>query len=214
MRALLRSVPPRPPLLLVGPLHRLHPSSDAAPPTGDIRGISAFMFSSKIICDDTYSNKSWCIVGQGMSALQEINQIERGSFPLLNFFSCPDQSRHLASLPHNSNHNRPRHARPHCPRRGRRPPLSEFVGLFFGPDPLFRRSLPGMGWAFLPNRQSTRVKKEFLHSRLSLALSGPLSSSSPLSHVAVSDLAFSLCVLCSGPSVTLAGLSCPCRCSE
>jgi hypothetical protein len=24
--------------------------------------ISAFMLASKIICDDTYSNKSWCIV--------------------------------------------------------------------------------------------------------------------------------------------------------
>ena len=28
--------------------------------------ISAFMIAFKIICDDTYSNKSWCIVGQGM----------------------------------------------------------------------------------------------------------------------------------------------------
>ncbi|KAH9171435.1 hypothetical protein EDB89DRAFT_2070756 [Lactarius sanguifluus] len=28
--------------------------------------ISAFMLASKIICDDTYSNKSWCIVGQGI----------------------------------------------------------------------------------------------------------------------------------------------------
>ena len=26
--------------------------------------ISAFMIASKVICDDTYSNKSWCIVGQ------------------------------------------------------------------------------------------------------------------------------------------------------
>jgi hypothetical protein len=39
--------------------------------------ISAFMLASKIICDDTYSNKSWCIVSQGMFALQEINQMER-----------------------------------------------------------------------------------------------------------------------------------------
>ncbi|KAI9441062.1 hypothetical protein BJY52DRAFT_1378162, partial [Lactarius psammicola] len=37
--------------------------------------ISAFMLASKIICDDTYSNKSWCIIGQGMFALQEIYQI-------------------------------------------------------------------------------------------------------------------------------------------
>ena len=35
------------------------------------------MIASKIICDDTYSNKSWCIVGQGMFALREINQMER-----------------------------------------------------------------------------------------------------------------------------------------
>jgi hypothetical protein len=36
------------------------------------------MLASKIICDDTYSNKSWCIVGQGMFALRQINQMERG----------------------------------------------------------------------------------------------------------------------------------------
>jgi len=39
--------------------------------------ISASMIASKIICDDIYSNKSWCIVGQGMFALWEINQMER-----------------------------------------------------------------------------------------------------------------------------------------
>jgi hypothetical protein len=27
------------------------------------------MLALKIICDDTYSNKSWCIVSQGMFAL-------------------------------------------------------------------------------------------------------------------------------------------------
>lgn len=35
------------------------------------------MLASKVICDDTYSNKSWSIVGQGMFALREINQMER-----------------------------------------------------------------------------------------------------------------------------------------
>ncbi|RDX49288.1 hypothetical protein OH76DRAFT_1439000 [Lentinus brumalis] len=39
--------------------------------------ISAYMIASKMICDDTYSNKSWSIVGQGMFALREINQMER-----------------------------------------------------------------------------------------------------------------------------------------
>ena len=34
------------------------------------------MIASKVICDDTYSNKLRSIVGQGMFALQEINQME------------------------------------------------------------------------------------------------------------------------------------------
>ncbi|KAG6837079.1 hypothetical protein H0H93_015347 [Arthromyces matolae] len=39
--------------------------------------ISAFMIASKVICDDTYSNKSWGIVAQAMFNLREINQMER-----------------------------------------------------------------------------------------------------------------------------------------
>lgn len=39
--------------------------------------ISAFMIASKVVCDDTYSNKSWAIVGQHMFTLKEINQMER-----------------------------------------------------------------------------------------------------------------------------------------
>jgi hypothetical protein len=35
------------------------------------------MISSKVMCDDTYSNKSWCIVAQGMFTLREVNQMER-----------------------------------------------------------------------------------------------------------------------------------------
>jgi hypothetical protein len=35
------------------------------------------MLASKFICDDTYSNKSWIIVSQGMFQLREINQMER-----------------------------------------------------------------------------------------------------------------------------------------
>ncbi|KAG1897518.1 uncharacterized protein F5891DRAFT_957020, partial [Suillus fuscotomentosus] len=37
--------------------------------------ISAFMLASKVICDDTYANKSWSIVAQGMLQLREINQV-------------------------------------------------------------------------------------------------------------------------------------------
>jgi hypothetical protein len=39
--------------------------------------LSVFMISSKVICDDTYSNKSWVIVGQNLFALREVNQMER-----------------------------------------------------------------------------------------------------------------------------------------
>ncbi|KAG1865672.1 hypothetical protein C8R48DRAFT_565470, partial [Suillus tomentosus] len=40
--------------------------------------VSTFMLTSKVICDDTYSNKSWSIqsiIAQGMFQLREINQI-------------------------------------------------------------------------------------------------------------------------------------------
>jgi hypothetical protein len=39
--------------------------------------VSAYMIASKVICDDTYSNRSWSIVAQGMFSLREINQMER-----------------------------------------------------------------------------------------------------------------------------------------
>ncbi|KAG2119475.1 uncharacterized protein F5147DRAFT_532378, partial [Suillus discolor] len=38
--------------------------------------VSAFMLASKVICDDTYSNKTWSIVVQGMFQLHKINQME------------------------------------------------------------------------------------------------------------------------------------------
>ncbi|GHJ89806.1 hypothetical protein NliqN6_6208 [Naganishia liquefaciens] len=47
--------------------------------------ISAFMIASKVVCDDTYSNQSWCIVGQKMFALKEMNQMEREMCGYLNW---------------------------------------------------------------------------------------------------------------------------------
>ena len=38
--------------------------------------LSAFMITSKVICNDTYSNNSWSIIGQGMFQLHKINQME------------------------------------------------------------------------------------------------------------------------------------------
>ena len=50
------------------------------PTTHDSSGhhlfISAFMIASKVICDDTYSNRLWSIISQGMFQLREINQME------------------------------------------------------------------------------------------------------------------------------------------
>lgn len=39
---------------------------------------SAFMLFSKVIYDNTYSNKLWSIVAQGMFQLKEINQMAPG----------------------------------------------------------------------------------------------------------------------------------------
>jgi hypothetical protein len=39
--------------------------------------ISAFTISSKVMCDDTYSNKSWSVVAQGMFNLRKIDPMER-----------------------------------------------------------------------------------------------------------------------------------------
>ncbi|KAG1789235.1 hypothetical protein EV424DRAFT_1624410 [Suillus variegatus] len=47
--------------------------------------VSAFMLASKVICDNTYSNKSWSIVAQGMFQLREINQMERKMYQYLEW---------------------------------------------------------------------------------------------------------------------------------
>lgn len=46
--------------------------------------LSAFMIASKVICNDTYPNKSWSIVGQGVFWLHKINQMEHVMCQYLN----------------------------------------------------------------------------------------------------------------------------------
>ncbi|KAL5532012.1 hypothetical protein ACEPAF_5576 [Sanghuangporus sanghuang] len=59
-------------------LHRLKSRFPAARGSSGHRlFLAAYMLASKVVCDDTYSNKSWAVVGQGMFALREINQMER-----------------------------------------------------------------------------------------------------------------------------------------
>ena len=42
------------------------------------------VITSKVICDDTYPNKSWSIVGQGVFQLHKINQMEHVMCQYLN----------------------------------------------------------------------------------------------------------------------------------
>ncbi|KAL7421635.1 hypothetical protein Q5752_003404 [Cryptotrichosporon argae] len=58
--------------------------------------ISAFMIASKVHCDDTYSNQSWCIVAQKMFALKEINQMEREMCGYLEWYLNGGQDEVLA----------------------------------------------------------------------------------------------------------------------
>ena len=53
--------------------------------------ISAYMLACKTLCDDSYNNKSWVIVGQNLFSLREINQMERELFGYLDL--------HLRILP-------------------------------------------------------------------------------------------------------------------
>ena len=60
--------------------------------SGHQRYISAFTIESKVICDDTYSNKSWSIVAQGMFTLWEINQMER---EVCSYLDCRQSRRRV-----------------------------------------------------------------------------------------------------------------------
>jgi hypothetical protein len=60
-------------LLLLARLKARYPQAKGS--SGHRLFIAAFMMASKNLCDDTYSNKSWCIVAQSMFPLSEINQM-------------------------------------------------------------------------------------------------------------------------------------------
>ncbi|KAJ7659706.1 hypothetical protein DFH06DRAFT_1402746 [Mycena polygramma] len=62
-------------LVLLQRLKARFPTARAA--SGHRLFISAFMVASKVICDDSYSNKSWITVAQCLFTLREINQMER-----------------------------------------------------------------------------------------------------------------------------------------
>ncbi|KAG7562695.1 hypothetical protein FFLO_01855 [Filobasidium floriforme] len=80
-------------LLLLQRLKARYPSARGS--SGHRLFISAFMIASKIVCDDTYSNQSWCIVAQKMFELKEMNQMEREMCGYLewNLVSTPESCR-------------------------------------------------------------------------------------------------------------------------
>ncbi|TDL16318.1 hypothetical protein BD410DRAFT_889897 [Rickenella mellea] len=66
-------------LLAVALLKRLKTRFPDALSSGHRLFLSVFVIASKVLypCDDRYSNENWALVGQGMFALMEINQMER-----------------------------------------------------------------------------------------------------------------------------------------
>ncbi|KAG8761897.1 hypothetical protein FRC11_012457 [Ceratobasidium sp. 423] len=54
--------------------------------------ISAFMIAFKVICDDTYSNKSWCVVSQGMFTLHDFELMVHKEYDSAPATPTPDCS--------------------------------------------------------------------------------------------------------------------------
>ncbi|KAM0755411.1 hypothetical protein T439DRAFT_320104 [Meredithblackwellia eburnea MCA 4105] len=72
-------------LLLLHRLKSRYPSARGTSTSPHRLFLSSLMLSSKISMDDTYSNKSWQIVGQGLFSLREVNQMERELFAFLGW---------------------------------------------------------------------------------------------------------------------------------
>ncbi|GAA5843920.1 hypothetical protein JCM11251_002248 [Rhodosporidiobolus azoricus] len=72
-------------LLLLTRLKQRYPSARGTSTSPHRLFLSSLMLSSKISMDDTYSNKSWQVVGQGLFELREVNQMERELFAFLGW---------------------------------------------------------------------------------------------------------------------------------
>jgi len=78
-------------LFLLSRLKARYPAASCA--FGHRLFLTSYMLSSKVICDDTYSNKSWAIVGQGFYDLRDVNLMEREMIHYLSWdltISGPD----------------------------------------------------------------------------------------------------------------------------
>ena len=72
-------------LFLLGKLKQRYPTARGSATSAHRLFLSSLMLSSKISMDDTYSNKSWQVVGQGLFELREVNQMERELFAFLGW---------------------------------------------------------------------------------------------------------------------------------
>lgn len=79
-------------LLLLNRLKTRYPSARGTATSPHRLFLSSLMLSSKISMDDTYSNKSWQVVGQGLFSLREVNQMERELFAFLGCVSFPREA--------------------------------------------------------------------------------------------------------------------------
>ncbi|CAH7676335.1 hypothetical protein BY996DRAFT_4575282 [Phakopsora pachyrhizi] len=74
-------------LLLLTRLKEMYPTARGTTSSPHRLFLSGLMLASKMSMDDTYSNKSWVIVGQNIFTLAEVNRMERELFGFLNM-SC------------------------------------------------------------------------------------------------------------------------------
>lgn len=72
-------------LYLLSRLKARYPSARGTASSPHRLFLSSLMLSSKINMDDTYSNRSWTIVGGNFFALKEVNQMERELFAFLGW---------------------------------------------------------------------------------------------------------------------------------
>lgn len=71
-------------LLLLTRLKELYPSARGTPSSPHRLFLSALMLASKMTMDDTFTNKSWVIVGQNIFKINELNRMERELFGFLD----------------------------------------------------------------------------------------------------------------------------------
>ncbi|WFD34945.1 ABC-type xenobiotic transporter [Malassezia cuniculi] len=84
-------------LILLKRLKNRYPAARGS--SGHRLFIAAYMLASKMVCDDSYNNKSWTIVCHGLLTLREVNQMEREllGYLALHINATPEELTEFAS---------------------------------------------------------------------------------------------------------------------